>query len=214
MQHDVIAIVRSQQFLPECGVCGVARAVNQTVVVVAGVPEVPYHREDRRDADAAGNKKIVVGRHQHKLVLRLRDPVDVADLRLVDEHRGHAASIPLRLDAELVVLPIRGIVAQGILAPRPGRRDQRQVGTGLEGRQFTAAFRCQDEQMDVFGKRLLLNQTKSEKALVVHRQCHDFPVAVPPDGSLEFKVLEINYFPTSGNGRASELEPHPDGTLK
>ena len=117
--------------------------------------QMPRHRQDRGDADAAGDERVAGrARGQREVVSRRGHPQRITHLDAVDQRDRAAAPGILALDGDVVVVALCRVVAQRILAHEPARHRDLDVRTGRERRQIRAISRAQLEQVDAGRNRL------------------------------------------------------------
>src|SRR5271155_4742544 len=84
--------------------------------------EMPRHRQDRRDADPAGDEDMTRSLRQWKVIARSRSRYDRTDGQVVVDPARGAAPVILALDCYLINGVVVRIPAQRILSDPPVRQ--------------------------------------------------------------------------------------------
>jgi len=148
MDHD--CALPPGQLVAERGHLGRAGQVIELERRAAGGLQMADHRQDRRDADAAGDedmaRRAVLERES---IARRRDRQQIAGPDPVDQAGRAAAALVLALDRDHIAMPVGRVVRQGIAADRTAGRLHAQVGAGPETRQRAAVRARQVVLVDI-----------------------------------------------------------------
>ncbi len=152
----------------ERGVCRVARAIVEVEARAAGGREVPHHRHDRRDADAAGDEQEAPGaRMQREFVARRGHRQARARREPVDHAARAAAAGVVALHGNLVPIRFAGIIGERVAAHHAGWGPHGEMCAGREWRQRAAGGIAQLVTHDVDGRgRDLRHQQLVEDEIV------------------------------------------------
>ncbi len=126
-----------------------ARQVMQLEPAPVAQRQVPHHRHDRRDADAAGDEQEflrLLG--QLEIVVRRGARQHCAFAAGIDEAGRAAAARRLALDGDHVAMAFAAIVRQRILAQQPVRRLHGDVRARRERRQLLPSTRDELERVN------------------------------------------------------------------